>query len=374
MNRKLNWIVVLGSLIAGLFAANAMAGPNWRSLIPFEPRVEYDARKEYKVHQGNGPWMILAASFSGPRGLSQAQSLLKELRTRYNVQAYMHQRNFDFNEQLAGKGFAKGTQQPPRMMYRRHGVSRQYVILVGNFATEKDAEVDQVLEKLKYAWPKSLEIGEEEGTAQNLAKLRELQRVAHTNDDRRRRGPMVAAFLTRNPLLPKEYFNPKGINSFVYSLNKDIEHSLLKNRGRFTVKVASFRGASSLSSNFLASTGPTDKLHRAANTAHKLATALRAKGVEAYEFHDRHESIVTIGSFDRVGDTMPDGHTELMPAVYQLMSQFSAERKRVKGGKIGLAPRSLGGIPFDVQPVPIEVPKTSVVNDYSRGGQFGFLR
>ena len=46
MNRKLNWIVVLGSLIAGLFAAHAFAGPNWRSLIPFEARVEYDPKKD----------------------------------------------------------------------------------------------------------------------------------------------------------------------------------------------------------------------------------------------------------------------------------------------------------------------------------------
>ena len=374
MNRKLNWIVVLGSLIAGLFAAHAFAGPNWRSLIPFEARVEYDPKKDYWVHQGNGPWMILAASFSGPRGLPQAKELLKELRTRYNLQAYLHQRGFDFNETLEGKGFAKGTRLPPKMKYRRHGISRQYVVMVGNFPSDKDAEVTRVLQKLKYAWPKSLEIGKETGTAQNLAKLRELQREYHSSDDRRRRGPMVAAFLTKNPLLPKEYFNPKGMDSFVYSLNKDIEHSLLKNKGRFTVKVASFRGASSLSSTLLVSATATDKLDRAADKAHRLTMQLRSKGMDAFEFHDRHESIVTIGAFNRIGDVMPDGHTELLPAVFQIMNQFGADRQQIRGGKVGLVQRSLGGVPFDVQPMAIEVPKASIARDYRQSGAFGFLR
>ena len=43
------------------------------------------------------------------------------------------------------------------------------------------------------------------------------------------------------------------------------------------------------------------KLEEAAYNAHLLVVALRKQGVEAYEFHDRHESLVTIGSFDSVG-------------------------------------------------------------------------
>ena len=43
-----------------------------------------------------------------------------------------------------------------------------------------------------------------------------------------------------------------------------------------------------------------DPLVLAGENAHNLTVALRAKGWEAYEFHDRHESYVSIGSFDDV--------------------------------------------------------------------------
>lgn len=375
MRRRFEWIVVLGSLIAGLFAAQAWAGgPDWRNFIPFEPRVEYDAQKSYAIHQGNGPWMILAASFSGEQALPQAKTLLKELRTRYNVQAYIHRRDFDYNEKVLGKGFAKGTNEPLTMKYLNDGVSQQYVVLVGNFPTVDDPEVERTLKKLKYAKPKALQIHPERGTSQNLAILREVQRAIHPESDRQQRGPMASAFVTRNPLLPQEFFNPQGVDSFVYSINRDVEHSLLKNPGKFTVKVASFRGKSTMSATEAQSFSPTNKLEMAADNAHRLTVALRKKGVEAYEFHDRHESIVTIGSFDKVGDPRIDGRTELLPAIHQIMMQYGPQKQKVRGGQVGLMPKTLAGIPFDVQPLPIVVPKRSIANDYNRAGQLGLLR
>src|SRR6185369_17563432 len=57
-----------------------------------------------------------------------------------------------------------------------------------------------------------------------------------------KRGPMAQAFFTRNPLLPREYFVPKGVDKFVAKMNEGVEHSLLDNPGRQTVQVATFRG------------------------------------------------------------------------------------------------------------------------------------
>ena len=62
------------------------------------------------------------------------------------------------------------------------------------------------------------------------------------NPDERAKGPMGAAFVTRNPLLPEELFVAKGIDPFVYEMNKDLPHSLLKCPGKYTVRIASFRG------------------------------------------------------------------------------------------------------------------------------------
>ena len=72
--------------------------------------------------------------------------------------------------------------------------------------------------------------------------------------------------------------------------------------------------------------GKPSKLEIAADNAHRLTEMLRKKGIEAYEFHDRFESIVTIGSFDTVGNELPDGRIDLQPQIHQIMQTYGAER------------------------------------------------
>jgi hypothetical protein len=119
----------------------------------------------------------------------------------------------------------------------------------------------------------------------------------------------------------------------------------------------------------MAATDVSDDLDKAAEKAHKLAYALREEGVEAYEFHDRHESIVTVGSFDSIGQPLPDGKTELHPGVLQIMQTYGADRTPLPGmaGQLGLRPKTLKGISFDAQPLPVEVPRVSLGAAYSSG-------
>jgi hypothetical protein len=114
--------------------------------------------------------------------------------------------------------------------------------------------------------------------------------------------------------------------------------------------------------------GFATRLDTAADKAHRLTEALREKGVEAYEFHDRYESIVTVGSFDAVGSPREDGRIEINPAVHKIMQNYGARQQELPGGSLapGLMPQSLGGIAYDVQPVPVEVPKRSIAADYAR--------
>ena len=94
---------------------------------------------------------------------------------------------------------------------------------------------------------------------------------------------------------------------------------------------------------------------------------LRSRNVEAYEFHDRHESMVTIGSFKSVGTPRKDGKIEINPAVLKIMRDYGAYQQDLPGGQVaGLMPRSLNGISFDVQPTPVQVPKRSIARDYAR--------
>ena len=73
------------------------------------------------------------------------------------------------------------------------------------------------------------------------------------------------------------------------------------------------------------------RLIDAAEKAHKLTEALRAKGVQAYEFHDRASSIVTIGSFDSVGTPQPNGQIELNPQIHAIMQKYGAENHSLRG-------------------------------------------
>ena len=100
----------------------------------------------------------------------------------------------------------------------------------------------------------------------------------------------------------------------------------------------------------------------------RLTEALRERGIEAYEFHDRCESIVTIGSFDTVGTPREDGKIEINPAVLQIMKAYGAEKEALDGTSQAVRPRSLEGIRFDVQPIPVRVPKTSLASTYAENG------
>lgn len=185
-------------------------------------------------------------------------------------------------------------------------------------------------------------------------------------------APWASAFITRNPNLPAEFFAPGGLDEFVVELNSRVEHSLLDNPGRYTVKVASFGGRNTMNSKEIEelerSGKVTDKLEIAADKAHRLTVALRQRGVEAYEFHDRTESIVAVGSFDSVGEPRVDGKIEIHPAVHKIMKMYGGSQRELPGGgSLGLQPRTLAGITFDVQPMPVEVPRRSIAADYARG-------
>lgn len=109
----------------------------------------------------------------------------------------------------------------------------------------------------------------------------------------------------------------------------------------------------------------SSKLAEAADKAHRLVVALREKGVEAYEFHDRFESIVTVGSFASVGDPRPDGRVEINPQMHAIIETYRAQRRPL-GTVEGLEPKMLDGVPFDVQPRPIKVPQLAVGKSYTQ--------
>jgi hypothetical protein len=334
-------------------------------------QVESDPRKEYWLTEDNGPWCILAASFAGERAQDDAHALVLELRKKNGLDAYMHKQRYDYSKPVVGLGVDKYG-APKRMRHVQGAAYDEIAVLVGNYGSVDDPAVERTLEKLKYAQPESLKSGPRHESSQRFAQVRAFQQRFMRDEEQKKKGPMRSAFVTRNPLLPKEFFTPGGIDKFVLDMNKHVPHSLLDCPGKYSVRIATFRGVVELDQRKIRDIERggemNSKLDVAADRAHRVCEALRAKGVEAYEFHDRYESVVTVGSFETVGTPRQDGRIEINPAVHQVMNTYSPSQQAlpVRGAAPGLMPRIIEGVALDVQPMPVEVPRRSIAADYAR--------
>ena len=302
----------------------------------------------------------MACSFSGDGAEQQAETLVLELRKRYKLPAYTHRVRFDFSD--AGERGIDRYGAPIRMRYRGGTELKEIAVLVGDYPAVDNPNAQKTLYRLKYTHPKCLGIGGERGTNQSLAGWRMMQKQAQDwlsgrKKKKKRKGPMGHAFITTNPALPKEYYVPKGIDSLELEMNKNVKYSLLDCPGKYTVQVAKFTGKVILNQGEIREIQNGGKMEsglaRAALKAHRLTKALRILGYEAYEFHDRRTSIVTVGSFNSVGTPRGDGKIEINPRIHKLM------KKMVKH-------KAVIGIPLDIHPIPILVPKRSIAADYNR--------
>jgi hypothetical protein len=369
--KALTWLS-LAAILAWGGSTTLEAAPPWSKLVLFK-HLEADPNEIYAIDANNGPWMIMAATFTGDGAAEQARKLVYELRHDFKLPAYSYQKKFEFSKPVTGKG-RDAYGEPLKMRYNKHNDLVEIAVLIGDYPTVDDPEGQKVLKRIKFAKPKTLEVDAEK-SRQSLAGLRAVQKrfketILPADSDELKRGPMGSAFIISNPHLPNEYFVPKGLDQFVVDMNKDVPHSLLDCPKPYTVKVATFTGHAILLDQKTVKAlengaKPKSWLEEAAANAHTLTEALRKKGYEAYEFHDRASSIVTVGGFDSVGTTRADGKIEMNPAMHTVMRTFGAETKSAPGQppQVG-KPKKLASIPFDVQPVPVEVPKRSISADY----------
>lgn len=365
-------LLLLGCGLLASVTDTVSADPPWRTILAFH-RPDADPNQEYPLSDQSGPWLVTAATFAGEGAQQQAQDLVIELRKRYKLASYTHEMHFDFTGSVQGRGI-DSTGEPLKMQYRRKKEFSEIAVLVGDFPTIDHPDLQRTLKKIKTAQPEVLSPKEGKPSYQQLGGYRngEFSVVVDGRvvDQRKAPGPMAHAFVTRNPLLPAEYFVAKGVDKLVVEMNKHVTHSLLDCAGKYSVKVATFTGNVTIKPEDIRKIESGEKtnsrLAQAAIDAHLLTEALRAKGYEAYEFHDRYSSIVTVGSFDAIGTPLPNGKIDLHPQVYKIMQVFGAEKKDVPGQAqpaVG-APKNLAGIPLDVQPMPVEVPKRSISSDY----------
>jgi hypothetical protein len=367
MNRKwifrsVAWLGFWGSCSALCYAA-----PPWE-LASIKP-VDADPDKMYPVTEENGPWVIMACSFSGDGSEKQAQELVYELRKRYKLPAYTYKGHFDL-----GQAAGRGTDQygaPKKFKYLKQDTSHlevdEVAVLVGNFSSEDDSDAQKVLKKLWYAEPKCLEVKEGKETHQTYSDWHAIYQQVQValGEKKTTKGPMGHAFIATNPLLPPDFFVARGsLDQEVLAMNAGVPFCLLDCPGKYTVQVATFKGHVIIKQDEIKEIEEgrkelESKLGEAAQKADTLTKALRAKGYEAYQFHDRCASIVTIGSFNSVGTPRTDGKTEINPDIHKIMKLFAAETIAYQGTPVTKL-QTVVGIPCDVQPLPVMVPKRSI--------------
>ncbi|RMF44592.1 MAG: hypothetical protein D6753_02190 [Planctomycetota bacterium] len=359
-----------------------LAPPVWADppsiLSIFKKRTTLSA-DELKLRAEHGPWLVLAVTLTGEDAEQKAVRLANEIRQTMRLPAFVmeHRREespvIGATAQLVKELDGTTTQYRAWREYANPVQGTAFAVLVGEFSTSDDPKIKPVLERIRTARPVALGGGEmaaakAEDTSWLVQKYRSLLWSRTDRQSNQSKGPMGAAFLTRNPLLPDDFFQGPKIDEFVEGLNKQVQYSLLECPGRFTVRVASFQGNATTSLISGKLRGDQDRevsnaLDVAAEQANKLTLALRKKGVEAYQFHDRYGSYVTIGSFDQLGEEVRGAGFQYHPDMIEVMRKFCGyETVDAKDPVTGAVRRvttlkSLERIPFDPEGKPMAVPR-----------------
>ncbi|GIW98945.1 MAG: hypothetical protein KatS3mg111_2278 [Pirellulaceae bacterium] len=360
-----------------LFFSRVFAEPP-SILSVFRKRTTLDA-EQLALKAEHGPWLILAITLTGDDAQEKAVALANELRQQLRQPAFVweHERDdspvLGSTTRLIQELDGSTTQYRAWRQYANPTTGTAYAVLVGEFTSTDDPRIKPTLQQVRALQPRALQSGAlaagaaDEDSSWLVKKYRAMMWNRAAETTQQQRGPMGAAFLTRNPLLPEDYFQGPKVDDFVEELNKQVEYSLLECPGRFTVRVASFQGFAKTSLlgtiNNNEPQGVSNALDVAAEQANRLTLALREKGVEAYQFHDRYGSYVTIGSFEQLGRDKADGSFEYLPEIVAIMKEYCGyETVKAKDPRTGAVRtvttlKSLERVPFDVQAKPMAVPR-----------------
>lgn len=302
-------IPVLVFAISMLFAAAA------------EAKIEATRGKRYPLHKAHGPHMILVTTLrnvnpglktKGMTAEEAADEIVYALRVE-GIPAYVYYQQ----EELSRQGTFRARQE-------------ELAIMAGNFPSPDHRVAQIVLKYIQNKFQPEFLNRRESGAI--IAK----QMAAK---------PFSRAFIIANPLRSAAEIRSDAVKKGLKKLNSDSgDLSLLKSRGTYSVKVATFSGNTVLqvsgrdseeALNWFQDTFGRN-MDQNGQSAWELATALRqaskygyGRDYEAWVLHNRHKSYVTVGSFDSPDD----------PAIRQLVEEFRAKPKpNPKTGRRELTP------------------------------------
>lgn len=374
--------------------------------LPFgKSKTEAQRQASTQLTERAGPWLIMCASFVGEDGRQQARRLAEELQNEHRMTAYVYSHKFDFSAAVAGQGrgwevfdlAGEKKLRPKRMKPAGESRFEETAVLVGDFSSVDDSSAQKLLAKIKTVWPETMaNYDAREVDTDTTSRLRAWRdnywKLKGDNPKDRLKGPMKAAFMMPNPLLPDAYFDARKFDHAIlkWKINKDAKFSLLKNKNMYTVKIASFSGDSTMELEQIERTRAQEswmkknnksltesKLINAAKKATVLTDYLRKKGIEAYEFHDRYESYVCVGGYDWLVKYNDRGMKENHPEMVDTINMFKGTAANLPGRPGAIRSYTLpanlakAGISCDLQPLPVLVPKAP---EHSASRLFGRLR
>lgn len=354
------------ALATAVLATATADTPSLLRMFGRAPSVEADESKSYQLSEEDGPWMILASNFVGEGSRARAERLAFEIRKQLALPAFIYQEKFDFTGNLNSN-----PRSSTRVRYANRYRYDAYAVLVGEYDSTEHPGIEGDLKRIRKAtlpiFKDPGELAAETNRSNPVTTVKSFANRLLNAATEKPAGPMSQAFVTRNPMLPEEYFAAPEVDSFVSQLNEDLDYSLLKCKGKYTVVVKTFQGTEVIvdgkSEKKFQPSG--ERLDKFAAQAQRMTAKLRAQGVEAYQFHDRFRSLVTVGSFESLGRELPDGRFEYASDIRAVMKKYSAFNVRpelksqVPAGVQGIASNNVAMIPFDVKPTPIAIPKSS---------------
>ena len=320
--------------------------------------------KRYKLARNHGPWMIMVASIrdvddetrrikGGMTAWEAADGIVFALREQ-GIPAYVYSQE----EKMGEISSPSSNESTGRRYIAQHG----YIsVMAGNFPSDQEKVAKEKLEWIKKKF--------------NPAFLSDPQNGGILPKTPGRPLPFSRAFMTVNPLWEGEVRDTKEDN-FITELNSGQKYSLLQSKSKYTMVVATFHGSSviqvgnsqtSKAVGFF-NTHFGKSLDDCAENAMLLTDKLRnAKkygydtNYDAWVYHDKYKSIVTIGSFDSKDD----------PRIRTMATQYGGKTVRhpstgeeVLAGEIFAVPKVTKNneLPahswiFDAQPRLMEVPR-----------------
>ncbi len=356
-------------------------------------------QKEYLLDETNGPWMVYVKCYDGATAQEDARALALELRQKHGLNAYVYHKPFDhtegleedekskqlelqFRQTLAETGIEDMPLHMPRVTQKRTtfvngSSSEEYAVMVGDFQSINDNDINKAFEKIKRLEPdciyaqlkRDMDEANQTGSFDRTTSI-ELVRMNIREQNNNAVRPLAKAFKCTNPILPEEYFSNR-VDEFVQKLNEDSRYSLLRCPGKYTLKVAEYRGFVIADPKGIAEAEKNEnKLHEAnklamaGDKAETVCAFLREKGYEAYTFHDRTKSIVTVGSFKSLGQTDGNGNViEYNPEINDLYMRFVWNPKtdtqlyRTSPNELFEVGKTVLKIPLLPTPETMEVPK-----------------